>query len=175
MCLFRLSCGVYVAIVKRTARPLKVKPVQHIPPVLRSRFRINDERPRACPYIGLSLANFLGFLSFFSARARAFLFLSASLCFSGSAYGIKIALLRSDQRRGLEYFSRKKYNIPVKNRWLQVLDTCNYWGQAGSVRLTFFYSTPQIQILQAFLDRVGHATNPVISRGLRNFGVDKKG
>ena len=73
----------------------------------RSRFRINDERPRACPYIGLSLANFLGFLSFFSARARAFLFLSASLCFSGSAYGIKIALLRSDQRRGLEYFSRK--------------------------------------------------------------------
>nr|AEJ88200.1 hypothetical protein [uncultured bacterium] len=65
MCLFRLSCGVYVAIVERTARPLKVKPVQHIPPVLRSRFRINDERPRARPYIGLSLANFLGFLSFF--------------------------------------------------------------------------------------------------------------
>ena len=148
--------------------------------------RINDERPRACPYIGLSLANFLGFLSFFSARARAFLFLSASLCFSGSAYGIKIALLRSDQRRGLEYFSRKKYNIPVKNRWLQVLDTCNYWGQAGSrpLDLFLFYATNS-DITSVFRQgrtrhkpsnikgftqfrggqkRVGHAANPVISR-----------
>ena len=62
----------------------------------------------------------------------------------------------------------------MKNRWLQVLDTCNYWGQAGSRPLDLFLYAPQIQILQAFLDRVGHATNPVISRVYAIFGVDKR-
>ena len=75
---FGFSCGVYVAIVDRTARPLKVKPIKHVPPVLRSRFGINDERPRARPYIGTPLAT----AAFFSARARAFPFLSTSRFFS---------------------------------------------------------------------------------------------
>ena len=175
MCLFRLSCGVYVAIVKRTARPLKVKPVQHIPPVLRSRFRINDERPRACPYIGLFSRTSSDSSAFSQLVLVLFSFLSASLCFSGSAYGIKIALLRSDQRRGLEYFSRKKYNIPVKNRWLQVLDTCNYWGQAVPVRLTFFYSTPQIQILQAFFRQGRTRHKPSNIKGFTQFRGGQKG
>ena len=64
----------------------------------------------------------------------------------------------------------------MKNRWLQVLDTCNYWGQAGSrpLDLFLFYATNS-DITSVFLDRVGHATNPVISRVYAIFGVDKKG
>ena len=121
MCLFRLSCGVYVAIVDRTARPLKVKPIKHVPPVLRSRFGINDERPRAPLHRDSSrdppqLSSQLVLVLFPSCLL---------LVFSGSAYGIKIALLRSDQHRGLEYFLREKYNIP-ENRLLQALDACNY-------------------------------------------------